>query len=122
MERKGKRKEEVLLYFYHKDTLFIRRLVLRTCQEGVLLLLDTGLLSLSSSLGPGSLGVHLLLKYTLTCLLGLSLVDVLDQRSLMLEGVALAQMIELVVEVLIDLSGGAVLDEKTTENAETAHP
>lgn len=40
----------------------------------------------------------------------------------MLEGVTLAQMIELVVQVLVDLAAGAVLDEKAAEDAEAAHP
>jgi hypothetical protein len=39
-----------------------------------------------------------------------------------LEGVTLAQMVELVVEVLVDLAGSAVLDEETTEDTETTHP
>lgn len=40
----------------------------------------------------------------------------------MLEGVTLAQVVELVVKVLVDLAGGAVLDQQTTEDTETAHP
>lgn len=40
----------------------------------------------------------------------------------MLEGVTLGQVVELVVEVLIDLAGSAVLDQQTAENAEAAHP
>ena len=47
---------------------------------------------------------------------------VLDQCSLMLEGVTLAQVVELVVKVLVDFAAGTVLDEKTAENSETAHP
>lgn len=46
----------------------------------------------------------------------------LNQRSLVLEGVTLAQVVKPVVEVLVDLSRGTVLDEKTAENTETAHP
>lgn len=46
----------------------------------------------------------------------------LDQSTLVLEGITLAQMIEFVVEVLVDLAGSAVLDQKATENAEAAHP
>ena len=34
-----------------------------------------------------------------------------DERTLVLERVTLAEMVELVVEVLVDLAGGAVLDE-----------
>lgn len=40
----------------------------------------------------------------------------------MLEGVTLAQVVELVVKVLVDFAAGTVLDEKTAENSETAHP
>jgi len=47
---------------------------------------------------------------------------VLDEGTLVLEGVTLAQVVELVVEVLVDLAGGAVLDEQTTEDTETTHP
>lgn len=40
----------------------------------------------------------------------------------MLEGVTLAQVVELVVEVLVDLAVVAVLDEEAAEDAEAAHP
>ena len=40
----------------------------------------------------------------------------------MLEGVTLGQVVKLVVQVLIDLAGCAVLDQQTTENAKAAHP
>lgn len=40
----------------------------------------------------------------------------------MLEGVTLAQVVELVVEVLVDLAGGAVLHEKTAQNTKATHP
>jgi hypothetical protein len=36
---------------------------------------------------------------------------VFDESTLVLEGVTLAQVVELVVEVLVDLSAGTVLDE-----------
>jgi hypothetical protein len=39
-----------------------------------------------------------------------------------LEGVTLAQVVEFVVQVLVDLAAGTILDEETAENAETAHP
>jgi hypothetical protein len=39
-----------------------------------------------------------------------------------LEGVTLAEMVEFVVEVLVNLAGGAVLDEKAAEDSETSHP
>lgn len=47
---------------------------------------------------------------------------VLDQCALVLEGVTLAQVVEFVVEVFVDLAAGTVLDEKTAEDSEAAHP
>lgn len=47
---------------------------------------------------------------------------VLNQCSLVLEGVTLAQVVEFVVKVLVDLAAGTVLDQKTAEDTETAHP
>jgi hypothetical protein len=47
---------------------------------------------------------------------------VLNEGTLVLEGVTLAQVVELVVKVLIDLASGAVADEQTTENTHAAHP
>ena len=45
-----------------------------------------------------------------------------DQCPLVLERITLAQMVELVIEVLVNLAGSAVLDQKAAEDAETAHP
>lgn len=47
---------------------------------------------------------------------------VLNKRSLVLEGVTLARVVKLMVEVLVDLARGTVLDQKTAENAKAAHP
>jgi len=47
---------------------------------------------------------------------------VLNQSALVLEGVTLAQVVQLVVEVLVDLAGGTVADEQTTEDTHAAHP
>jgi hypothetical protein len=47
---------------------------------------------------------------------------VLDKRALVLEGVTLGEVVELVVEVLVDLAAGTVLDQQTAEDTETAHP
>lgn len=46
----------------------------------------------------------------------------LDESALVLEGVTLAQVVELVVQVLVDLASGTVADEQTTENTHAAHP
>lgn len=47
---------------------------------------------------------------------------VLNKGALVLEGVTLAQVVELVVQVLVDLAAGAVLDEEAAEDSEAAHP
>jgi hypothetical protein len=39
-----------------------------------------------------------------------------------LECITLGVMVEFVVEMLVDLAAGAVLDEETTEDSETIHP
>ena len=46
----------------------------------------------------------------------------LNQRSLVLESVTLAQVVKLVVKVLVDLTAGTVLDQQTTKDTEAAHP
>lgn len=45
-----------------------------------------------------------------------------DQRTLVLEGVTLAELIELVVEVLVDLASSSVLGQEAAENTQTSHP
>jgi hypothetical protein len=47
---------------------------------------------------------------------------VLNERPLVLEGVTLGEVVELVVEVLVDLAAGAVLDEQAAEDPLAAHP
>jgi len=47
---------------------------------------------------------------------------VFNERTLVLEGVTLGEVVKLMVKVLVDLSGGAVLDEETAEDSEAAHP
>lgn len=46
----------------------------------------------------------------------------LNQGPLMLERVTLAQMVELVVKMFVDLAGSAVLDQKATEDTKATHP
>jgi hypothetical protein len=93
---------------------------------------------LPSSLGLGTLGVHLVLEDPLTLLLGLGLVDlecvrltrkcmrdrthVLYESALVLEGVTLAVLVEFVVQVLVDLASSSVLAEQPTENTLATHP
>ena len=40
----------------------------------------------------------------------------------MLEGVTLAQVVQFMVQVLVNLAGSTVADEETAENTHTAHP
>lgn len=47
---------------------------------------------------------------------------VFNESTLVLEGVTLGEVVELVVEVLVDLASGTVLDEKTAEDSEATHP
>ena len=47
---------------------------------------------------------------------------VLDESALVLERVTLGKVVELVVEVLVDLSAGTVLDQEAAEDALAAHP
>lgn len=46
----------------------------------------------------------------------------LDQRSLVLKSITLAQVVELVVKVLIDLARIAIFDQQPPENAKSTHP
>ena len=46
----------------------------------------------------------------------------LDQCALVLECIALAEMVEFVVKVFVDLARGTVLDEEATEDSKTTHP
>lgn len=47
---------------------------------------------------------------------------VLNEGTLVLEGVTLGEVVKLVVEVLVDLAGSTVLHEKTAENPLATHP
>ena len=45
-----------------------------------------------------------------------------DQGALVLESVTLAEMVELVVEVFVNLASSAIFDEKTAQDPQTTHP
>ena len=45
-----------------------------------------------------------------------------DQSTLVLERVTLAQLVEFMVEVLVNLASSTVLDKKTPENTQASHP
>jgi large subunit ribosomal protein L19e len=97
-------------------------LLLSLANKSVALGLNALLSSLTESLVLGTLSIHLLLEQTLTLSLSLGLLDVFNQTTLVLEGVTLGEVVQLVVEVLVDLAGGTVADEETTEDTHAAHP
>lgn len=45
-----------------------------------------------------------------------------NKSTLVLEGVTLAQVVELVVKVLVNLAGSTVLDQQAAEHTKAAHP
>ena len=86
---------------------------------------DGQFLSVSLSLLLGSLlssGLALLSLIKFTLLLGLHLVDGLNEHGLVLELVALCSEVEVVVEFLGNLLGLAVLPEQASEHALSPHP
>lgn len=117
-------------------------LLLRLSSRSVPLGIDTLQSSLTGGLGLRTLSIHLLLEDALALLLSLGLVNLkafrqhnapnadqifqntymFNQSALVFEGVTLAQLVQLVVQVLVNLAGGAVLDEETAENALATHP
>lgn len=46
----------------------------------------------------------------------------LHKRTLVLEGVTLAQVVEFVVKVLVNLAAGTILDQKAAQDTQAAHP
>jgi hypothetical protein len=70
----------------------------------------------------GTTSLTLLSELLLTDLLLLHLVDGLDQDSLILELVTLGAEVELMVEILGDLLGIAILAEEATEDSLASHP
>jgi len=91
-------------------------------QDGRLLGVNSLNLSLTGSLSLCTLGIHLLLQDPLSCLLGLGTVNMFDECSLVLECVTLAEVVQLVIEVLVNLPASTVLHEKTTKNTKSSHP
>ena len=87
--------------------------------EALLLLLGT---ALAGSLVLVAVSLGLLFDGLNTGVLGLELVDRLDQVALVLVDVSLDLKVELVVQVLVDLLLSAVLLQKTAEDAETTDP
>lgn len=45
-----------------------------------------------------------------------------NQSTLVLEGVTLAELIEVVVEMFVDLSCSTILYKKASENSKASHP
>lgn len=95
---------------------------LSVVQESLSLLLNSLLSSLSSSSVSGSSGLSLLLQRLLTSSLSLSLDDVLNQSSLVLEGVTLGRQVQAVVQVLVDLASISVLSQQSSQDSQSSHP
>jgi len=110
----------VLPFFGLKSNLLFLGLLFTS--QRVSLGLDSLLSPLTGGLGLRTLGVHFFLEDSLTLLLSFGLVDMFNQCTLVLEGVTLAQLVELVVKVLVDLACGTVLDEETSKNTQASHP
>merc|ERR1712159_330494 len=84
------------------------------------LLLQLAQLALLDELATLATGLSLFLKHLLPGLLGL--VDVLDEKTLVLEHSSLGAEVELVVQVPIDLLCLTVLGEQAAEHPDAAHP
>ena len=69
-----------------------------------------------------SAGLSLSGELSLTCAVGLHLVDGLNKDVLVLELVTLGAEVESVVDVLVDLLGVTVLDQEASEDSLAAHP
>lgn len=95
---------------------------LRLLLSSTALLLKPGRTALASSLGLVTAGLGLVSERLLTLLLGLGLVDELDQSTLVLEHVTLALQVEGMVQVLVNLLGFPVLVQEPAENTLTADP
>jgi len=107
-----------LQFFYRLLLLFGLLLTSKSVSLG----LDSLLSSLTGSLGLRTLGVHFFLEDSLTLFLGLGFVNMFDQSTLVLEGVTLAQLIELMVKVLVNLASSPVLGQKASKDTQTSHP
>jgi hypothetical protein len=85
-------------------------------------LLPPGNLSFTASLALGALGLKLVRKRLLSCLLSLGLVDAFHENTLVLKGVTLDLHIHVMVHVLVNLLGFTVLAEQTPEHTHPPHP
>lgn len=95
---------------------------LSVVQEGLSLLLDSLGSSLSGSLVSQSSGLGLGLQRLLTSSLGLSLDNVLNQSSLVLESVTLSSQVQVVVQVSVDLTRVSVLSQQSSQHPQSSHP
>jgi len=87
-----------------------------------LLLSKTSLATLTGGLVLGAVGISLVLDGLCTELLGLGLVDVFHEDTLVLKHITLGLEVQGVVQVLVDLASFSVLAEKATEDSHAAHP
>lgn len=91
-------------------------------EELLLLLLDSLSSSFTGSSVSQSSGLGLLLKSLLTQSLGLGLDDVLNQCSLVLEGVTLGRLVQRVVQVSVNLTSVSVLGQQSSQDSQSSHP
>ena len=90
--------------------------------DGSTLLENTLSTALAHGLVAHAAGLHLVGKVLRSGSLGLGLVDVLHENTLVLEDVTLGLEVELVVEVLVDLARLAVLAQESAEDTLASHP
>jgi len=95
---------------------------LLTAHKGLESLLTGLLLARLSRLSLLATGLGLLSESLLTGLLGPELDDVLHKGPLVLESVTLGLHVKDMVQVLVNLLGVSVLDEKAAKHPHAAHP
>jgi len=101
--------------------LLLRCLLLHSC-DTLSLLSNAGSTTFPGGLVFDAAGFHLVGKDFGAALLGLGLVDVLHENTLVLENVTLRFLVKDVVEMLIDLSSLPILSEQPPQHPLSPHP
>jgi len=78
--------------------------------------------TLASSLVLDTASLHLVVNDSCSRLLGLGLVDVLHEDTLVLEDITLRLLVKRVVEMLVNLSSFSVFPQQPTQNPLPPHP
>ena len=91
-------------------------------QQSLSLLGDSLGSSLTSSSVLGSSSLSLGSQSSLTLSISLSLDDVLNQGSLVLESVTLGLLVQTVVQMSVDLTGVSVLSKQSSQNSQSSDP